>query len=108
MNMCIWFHLFPSLCIHSFAISLSQNVLYLCHGNADYWHLTRTAYMALSAVRLCPSTCLSLLRILFSWRLVVVIVALMAHLFAVIFIYLDTTDEFPCAIRVTVDKSTCS
>jgi hypothetical protein len=101
MNMCLWFHLSPNLCIHLFTIIPS----YLCQRNADYLQLTRSAYVVLSAVQLCPSTCLSLLRILFSWRLVVVIVALMVHLFVAKFIYLDTTNESPWAVRVAVGKS---
>jgi hypothetical protein len=44
MNICLWFHPPPSLCIHSFAIYLAE-CAYLCHGNADYLQLTRTAYM---------------------------------------------------------------
>jgi hypothetical protein len=41
MNICLWFHHSPSLCIHLFTIIPS----YLCQRNASYLQLTRSAYM---------------------------------------------------------------
>jgi hypothetical protein len=117
MTMCLWFHLSPSLCIHSFAIHLTI-LSYLCQTQCCLLAIDENCIHGIFCrATVPPQSWPSLLRILFVMLLLGGWSSYTPrrhsrfgclHLFAAIFIYFATINECPHAARTTDDKGNYS